>query len=143
MLRATAIVRKPAVKEDRIADTAWLDHQGRGSRGVAVRGHGGLEFALDLDRAAVLNNGDAVKLEDGRLIQVRAAPERLLEIRAENPLRLLRFAWGLGGMHALVEIAADTLYVQDQPALAEMARGQGCRVTPVKRPFQPERADEY
>jgi urease accessory protein len=142
MLRATNVIRKAAVKADRIADTAWLDHMARQGQG-AVRSHGGLDFVLSLDKAAVLNDGDAVKLEDGRLIQVRAAPERLLEIRAENPLRLLRLAWGLGGTHAPVEIAADTLYVQDQPALAEMARGQGCRVTSVTRPFQPERADEH
>ena len=143
MLRATTIVRKPAVKEDRIADTAWLDHQARSSRGVAVRGHGGLEFALDLGGAAVLNDGDAVKLEDGRLVQVRAAPQRLLEIRAENPLRLLRFAWQLGQRHAAAELKVDAIYVEHDPALAELARGQGCSVTDVTRPFQPERAEEH
>jgi urease accessory protein len=143
MLRATAIVRKPAVRTDRLADTAWLDHQARKSNGTAVTSHNGLEFSLDLDRAAVLNDGDAVKLDDGRLVQVRAAPERLLEITAENPLRLLRLAWALGGAHAPVEIAADTLYVQEDPALAELARGQGCRVAPVTRPFHPERADAH
>jgi urease accessory protein len=143
MLRATTIVRKPAVKEDRIVDTAWLDHHERGGRGIAVKGHRGLEFALDLDRAAVLNDGDAVKLEDGRLVQVRAAPQRLLEIRAENPVRLLRFAWQLGQRHAAAELKADAIYVEHDPTLAELARGQGCRVTDVTRPFQPEQAEEH
>jgi urease accessory protein len=143
MLRASAIVRKPALKVDRIADTAWLDHQARRDHHAKVRSHGGVEFSLDLDESAVLNDGDAVKLDDGRLVQVRAAPERLLEVRAENPLRLLRVAWGLGGMHAAVEIAAETLYVQDDAALAEFARGQGCLVTQVTRPFHPERAEQH
>jgi urease accessory protein len=143
MLRATAIVRKPAVKDDRIADTAWLDHRVRGSRGVAVKAHGGLDFTLDLERAGVLNDGDAVTLEDGRLVQVRAAAQRLLEVRAENPLRLLRFAWQLGQRHAAAELKADTIYVEHDPALAELARGQGCSVTEVTRPFQPERAEEH
>lgn len=143
MLRATAVIRKPAVKEDRTADTAWLDHAARGTRQAALTSHGGLQFLLDLDRATVLNEGDAVRLEDGRLVQVKAAPERLLEIRAENPLRLMRFAWQLGQRHALVELKADAIYVADDPALAEMARGQGCSVSPVTRPFHPERADEH
>jgi urease accessory protein len=143
MLRATAVVRKPAVKEDRAADTAWLDHAARGSRHAAVTSHGGLEFMLDLGTGAVLNDGDAVRLEDGRLVQVKAAPERLLEIRAENPLRLLRLAWQLGQRHALVELKADAIYVAEDPTLAEMARGQGCGVSPVTRPFHPERQDEH
>ncbi|HEY8382706.1 MAG TPA: urease accessory protein UreE [Microvirga sp.] len=139
MLRATAIVRKPAVKADKVADTVSLDHEGR-SRGQGVlRGEAGLDFLLDLDNTSGLNDGDAVKLEDGRLVQVKAAPQRLLEIRAENPVRLVKAAYRLGGRHAPVELTADALYVEEDAALAEMARGQGCTVTPVMRPFQPER----
>jgi urease accessory protein len=143
MLRATTVVRRPAVKPDRVVDTAWLDHRARAGRQHVLKGHGGLEFTLSLDKAAVLNDGDAVKLEDGRLVQVRAAPESLLEIRAENPARLLRFAWHLGQRHTEAEIAAEAVYVEDDPALAELARGQGCSITSVMRPFHPERADEH
>jgi urease accessory protein len=139
MLRATSIVRKPAVKADKVADTVTLDHEGRNRRRVALRGDGGLDFLLDLDRATALNDGDAVRLEDGRLIQVRAAPQRLLEVRAENPLRLLRVAYHVGNRHAPAEITADALYVEEDHVLAEMVRGQGCTATAVMRPFQPER----
>jgi urease accessory protein len=143
MLRATSIVRKAAVKEDRVVDTAWLEHQAREGGPATVTSHGGLAFSLDLGRAAILNDGDAVKLEDGRLVQVKAAPERLLEIRAENPQRLLRFAWQLGQRHAAAELRGDVIYVQHDPTIAELARGQGCSVAEVNRPFQPERADEH
>ena len=139
MLRATSIVRKPAVKADKVADTVTLDHEGRNRRRVALRGDGGLDFLLDLDRATALNDGDAVRLEDGRLIQVRAAPQRLLEVRAENPLRLLRVAYHVGNRHAPAEITADAVYVEEDHVLAEMVRGQGCTATVVMRPFQPER----
>jgi urease accessory protein len=143
MLRATAVIRKAAVKPDRVADTAWLDHEARQGRHAALRAHAGLEFLLDLDQATVLNDGDAVKLEDGRLVQVRAAPQQLLEIRAENPMRLVRLAWHLGGGHVPAELHADVIYALDDPAVAELARGQGCRVGAVTRPFQPERAEEH
>jgi urease accessory protein len=139
MLRATAIVRKAAVKPDRVADTVILDHEGRHRRRVALKGEGGLDFLLDLDKAAVLNDGDAVKLEDGRLVLVEAAPQSLLEIRAENPLRLMRIAWHIGNRHTPAEIAADAIYIEDDHVLAEMVRGQGGTATPVTRPFQPER----
>jgi urease accessory protein len=139
MLRATSIVRKPAVKADKVADTVTLDHEGRNRRRVALRGDGGLDFLLDLDWATALNDGDAVQLEDGRLIQVRAAPQRLLEVRAENPLRLLRVAYHVGNRHAPAEITADAVYVEEDHVLAEMVRGQGCTATAVMRPFQPER----
>jgi urease accessory protein len=139
MLRATAIIRKAAVKPERVADTVTLDHEGRHRRRVALKGEGGLDFLLDLDKAATLNDGDAVKLEDGRLVQVKAAAEPLLEIRAENPLRLMRIAWHIGNRHTPAEIAADAIYIEEDHVLAEMVRGQGGTATPVMRPFQPER----
>jgi urease accessory protein len=139
MLRAVAVVRKPAVKRERVADTVTLDHEGRNRRRIALKGDKGLDFLLDLDKATTLSDGDAVKLEDGRLVEVKAAPQRLLEIRAENPLRLLRVAWHIGNRHAPAEVLADAIYIEEDHVLAEMVRGQGCTATPVERPFQPER----
>jgi urease accessory protein len=140
MPRVTTIVRKPAVKADRVVDTITLDHAARNRREATLRAEGGTEIRLDLDMDTTLNDGDALRLEDGSLVQVKAAPERLLEVRAENPLRLMRLAWHLGSQHGLAEITADALYVEDDPAVAELVRGQGCVATPVERPFRPERS---
>jgi urease accessory protein len=140
MLRAKSLIRKAAVKDAQVTDTAWLDHRARGAAQGALKTHGGLEVLLDLERPAPLSDGDAVKLEDGRVIRVRAAPERLLEVKAENPLRLLRFAWHIGQEHVPAEFQADTIFVEAASGVAELARGQGCSVAEVTRPFQPERA---
>jgi urease accessory protein len=140
MPRVATIVRKPAVKADRVVDTVTLDHGARNRRHGALKGEGGTEILLDLDLETTINDGDALRLEDGSLVQVKAAAERLLEIRAENPLRLTRLAWHLGSQHGLVEVAGDALYIENDPALAELARGQGCTATPVERPFRPERS---
>ncbi len=139
MLRAAAIVRKPAVKADKVIDTVVLDHDGRHKRRIVLTGKGGTAFLMDLDKATILDDGDALKLEDGRLIAVEAAPEKLLEIRAENPLRLLRTAWHIGNRHTPAEITADAIYIEDDHVLAEMIRGQGCSIARVERPFRPER----
>lgn len=139
MQRATSVVRKPAVKQDRIVETLTLDHEDRTRRRLALKGDGGLEILLDLDKATTLNDGDAVKLEDGGLVLIKAAAQRLLEIRADNPLRLMRVAWHIGNRHTPAEITADAIYIEDDHVLAEMVRGQGCSMTAVERPFQPER----
>src|SRR3954463_16559313 len=111
MIRATAIVRRPAVKAERVADSLILDHEARQRRRVALTGEGGLEFLLDLERASVIEDGDAVKLEDGRLVQIKAAPERLIAITTDNPLRLMKVAWHLGNRHVATEITTEALYI--------------------------------
>jgi urease accessory protein len=139
MLRATSVVRKAAVKADKVVETLTLDHEDRNRRRLALKGDGGLDILLDLDKPTALNDGDAVKLEDGRLVQIKAAAQSLLEIRAENPLRLMRVAWHIGNRHTPAEITADAIYIENDHVLAEMVRGQGCAMTEVTRPFQPER----
>ena len=139
MLRATTIVRRPAVKPERVADTLTLDHEARHRRRVAMTGDGGLSFLLDLDKAAVLDDGDAVKLEDGRLVQIKAAPEKLVEIRTDNPLRLMKVAWHIGNRHVAAELTADAIYSAHDHVLLEMARGLGATAAVVVRPFRPER----
>ncbi|HEX3181172.1 MAG TPA: urease accessory protein UreE [Beijerinckiaceae bacterium] len=139
MIRATSIVRKLAVKPERVSDSVTLDHEHRQRRRIRLTSDGDLEFLLDLDKATGLDDGDALKLEDGRLIAVKAAPQKLLEIKAENPLRLLRVAWHIGNRHTPAEITADAIYIEEDHVLAQMVRGQGCSVITVTRPFRPER----
>jgi urease accessory protein len=139
MQRATTIVRKAAVRAAQVADRVTLDHERRHCRRVVLTSDAGMRFLLDLDKASVLDEGDALKLEDGDLVQVVAAPQKLLEIRAESPLRLLRVAWHIGNRHTPAEITAEAIYIEDDHVLADMVRGQGCRVETVTRPFRPER----
>ena len=140
MLKATTIVRRPAVRADRIADTVELDHGRRAALPSSLNAAGGLAFEVALPKAGTLEDGDALRLEDGRLVAVKAAAEALLEVRAENPARLMRLAWQLGGNHVPAEIGADVLYIPASPANAELVRGQGCVATPVNRAFNPEKA---
>jgi urease accessory protein len=139
MLRATSVVRKAAVRADKVVETLTLDHEDRNRRRLALKGDGGLDILLDLDKATALGDGDAVKLEDGRLVLIKAASQSLLEIRAENPLRLMRVAWHIGNRHTPAEVTADAIYIENDHVLAEMVRGQGCAMSAVTRPFQPER----
>jgi urease accessory protein len=139
MLRATSVIRKPAVKADKVVDSVTLDHEDRNRRRVSLKGDGGLDFLLDLDKVTEVNDGDAVRLEDGRLVAIKAAPEKLLEITAENPLRLMTIAWHIGNRHTPAEITAEAIYIADDHVLAEMIRGQGCAAKSVMRAFRPQK----
>lgn len=139
MQNARSIVRKLAVKAERVRDTITLDHQDRHRRRMAMTADGGLAFLLDLEKATLLEDGDALKLDDGGLIQVAAKPEELIAITAGTPLRLMKLAWHLGNRHVPTEITSETLYIAPDHVLVEMVRGLGGSAEPVTRPFRPER----
>jgi len=138
MNRAVSVIRRPAVKPAAIADRITLDHEARGRRRLAMTTDGGLAFLLDLARPANLNDGDALQLEDGRLVLVRAAEEELVEITAATPLRLAKIAWHLGNRHTPAEVTEEAIYVAPDHVLVEMVRGLGGAARAVKRPFRPE-----
>jgi urease accessory protein len=139
MPRATTITRKVAVKAERIADTVLLDHRQRRLHEATLTTAAGAEIAVALDKEMALKDGDALKLEDGGLVAVKAVPEKLLEIRSDNPLRLLKAAWLLGNEHHPVELTADALFTLEDHELEEAVRGLGVTMAPVERPFEPER----
>ena len=83
MIRATEVKGQHRWTEAP-ADTVVLDFDDRHRRRMAMRGTRGLEFLLDLENAVALRGGDALVLEDGRLIEVVAAAEPLLEIKHDG-----------------------------------------------------------
>ncbi|MEP9353283.1 urease accessory protein UreE [Xanthobacter sp. KR7-65] len=139
MIRATTVVRRPAVRDEKVVDEITLDHHARHRRRFAFTADGGLSFLLDLDKASVMDDGDAVKLEDGRLVRIKAAPEELVEVTTANPLRLMKVAWHLGNRHVPAEITETAVYFVDDHVLTEMVRGLGAGVAKVHRPFRPEK----
>jgi urease accessory protein len=115
-----------------------LDFDDRHRRRVAMKGTHGLDFLLDLPEAVALRGGDALVLEDGRMIEVVAAPEPLLEIRGSDPLHMSRIAWHLGNRHLPTQILARAVRIRRDHVIAEMAAGLGARVIEIEAPFDPE-----
>jgi urease accessory protein len=120
------------------ADTVVLDFEDRQRRRLAMKGVRGLEFLLDLPVAVTLSHGDALVLEDGRLVEVVAAPEPLAELRCGAPRDLIRLAWHLGNRHLAVQILANRIRIRRDPVIEDMARGLGAKVTPIEAAFDPE-----
>ncbi|TXJ23505.1 MAG: urease accessory protein UreE [Afipia sp.] len=137
MIRATQV--RPQIRwTGAAADTVVLDFDDRHRRRMAMTGTRGLEFLLDLEEAVALRGGDALVLEDGRLIEVVAAPEPLVEIRGADPHHLVRIAWHLGNRHLPTQIVGKGLRIRRDHVIEEMVRGLGARVIVIEAPFDPE-----
>jgi urease accessory protein len=137
MIRATQ-VRGQYRWVEAPADTVVLDFDDRHRRRMAMTGTRGLEFLLDLENAVALRGGDALVLEDGRLVEVVAAPEPLLEIRGTEPAHLVRIAWHLGNRHLPTQIAGKGLRIRRDHVIEAMVKGLGARVIEIEAPFDPE-----
>ena len=137
MLRATS-VKAANTWRDEPADTVVLEFDDRHRRRLSMTGTHGLEFLLDLAEVIALRGGDALVLEDGRLVEVVAAPEPLLEIRGHDPHHLIRVAWHLGNRHLPTQIMAKNLRVRRDHVIEAMVRGLGARVIEIEAPFDPE-----
>jgi urease accessory protein len=137
MIRATQ-VRGQHRWSEAAADTVVLDFDDRHRRRMAMTGTRGLEFLLDLENAVALRGGDALVLDDGRLVEVVAAPEPLLEIRGQDPHHLVRVAWHLGNRHLPTQIMAKGLRIRRDHVIEAMVKGLGARVIEIEAPFDPE-----
>lgn len=134
--RATAI--RPAGAWSGAADAVTLDYDDRFRRRKRYEAAGGLTFLLDLPEATVLRQGDAIELEDGRLVAVHAAPEKLIEVTAGEAISLARLAWHLGNRHLPAEIDGARILIRQDHVILAMLRGLGAGVREVMAPFNPE-----
>jgi len=137
MIRATRVLGQHRWTEAP-ADTVVLDFDDRHRRRMAMSGTRGLEFLLDLENAVALRGGDALVLDDGRLIEVVAAPEPLVEIRGSDPHHLVRVAWHLGNRHLPTQIVGKGLRIRRDHVIEAMVKGLGARVIEIEAPFDPE-----
>lgn len=111
-----------------------LGYDARFLRRKRLETDAGEGFLVDLAETVSLDHGDAFRLDDGRLVQVHAAEEPLLEIRGDLP----RLAWHIGNRHTPCQIGADRLLIRADAVLAGMLRGLGAEVAETMGPFRPE-----
>jgi urease accessory protein len=95
---------------------------------------------LQLERGAPLMPGEWLHGDgpDSAWVQVIAAPEPVLLVRAPSPQALLQAAYHLGNRHVAMEIQADELRLLEDPVLARMLELRGLTIERVEAPFHPE-----
>jgi urease accessory protein len=98
----------------------------------------GEEAGLFLERGSVLRHGDLLLADDGRVIEVEAAPETVSTVHAGDAITLARASYHLGNRHVALQIGAGWLRYQHDHVLDDMLRGFGLEVLIEQSPFEPE-----
>lgn len=98
----------------------------------------GEEAVLRTERGAILRGGTCLKSEDGRVVRVSAAPEKVLHVTCADQFELTRAAYHLGNRHVSVEIGDGYLRIAADHVLRDMLLGLGAQVREMQAPFEPE-----
>jgi urease accessory protein len=98
----------------------------------------GEEIGLFLAPGTVLRGGTRLQANDGRVVEVRAADEPLLQAHCADPRLLARAAFHLGNRHVAVEVGEDWVRLEPDPVLAGMLAGLGLALVEIRAPFEPE-----
>jgi urease accessory protein len=98
----------------------------------------GEEVGLMLPPGEMLRGGDLLVASDGRVIEVVAQAERVLQADCADPLELARAAYHLGNRHVAIELGAGWLRIAADHVLAKMLEGLGLKISELEAPFEPE-----
>lgn len=124
-------------------DSVALAYDERKRSRLKVTLASGAEAGIFLERGDHLHGGDKLIAEDGSaIVEILAAPEKLIEAVADSPLLFARAAYHLGNRHVPVHILptdnGGKLRFQTDHVLADMVKGLGCAISETEAPFQPE-----
>ena len=112
-----------------------LTYEARFLRRKVLHLDDGRALLVDLPKTTSLNHGGVLLLEDGRAVEIHAAPEDLLEITGGD---MVRIAWHVGNRHTPCQIEQHRLLIQPDKVIAEMLALLGARTRQVREPFTPE-----
>jgi urease accessory protein len=137
MLRATSFARAGFIMEQPWR-TVMLEAGERHLRRKLLTLAEGDEVLVDLPLATKLEHRDCLVLEDGRLLQVIAEAEDLLEITAHDAAHLARLAWHIGNRHLEAQIEPTRILIRRDHVIAAMLVKQGANLREVCEHFSPE-----
>jgi urease accessory protein len=98
----------------------------------------GEDAAVIVARGRVLRGGDLLRSDDGTVVRVQAAAERVSTVHAADPAALARAAYHLGNRHVAVQVGSGFLRYQHDHVLDDMVRALGVEVSVERAAFEPE-----
>lgn len=123
--------------------TAWdivvLAHDERHLRRRMLRLEHGDEVLVDLAAAVPLDHGDVLVLDNGKLVEVIAGEEDLLEVLPRNAVHLCELCWHIGNRHLSAQIEEKRVLILKDHVIKTMLEGLGAHVHFVSEPFHPTR----
>jgi len=136
-LRATSFRRALSLGDEPF-DVVVLDADQRHIRRKRITLANGEDILVDFEKPVHLEQGDRLVLEDGRVAEVVAAPEDLMEVMARDAGHLVELAWHIGNRHLAAQIAAERILLRRDRIIRAMLEQLGATVRDVTEPFSPE-----
>ena len=119
-------------------DSLTLAHDERRLRRKLLTLPKGEEILLDFPAPVTLDHGDMLRLDDGRLVGIRAAEEAVYEIRGRDAAHIARLAWHIGNRHLPAQIEKSRILIRRDKIIRDMLLGLGATVTEITAHFSPE-----
>ncbi len=119
-------------------DRVVLDYDDRFRRRVALNSEAGKQILLSLADAERLEDGDALVLDTGDFVEVKAAAEALIDISCADGEALLKMSWHLGNRHLPAEIRESSIRIRFDKVILDMVKGLGAETRLLDAPFNPE-----
>jgi urease accessory protein len=135
MIKATAALSPNHGKGKPFAQLTLPSDQRRLRRKVlAVKGE---DVLVDFAEPVTLEHFGGLLLEDGRIVEILAAPEPLLEITPKGAEHLAQLAWHIGNRHMAAQIEKKRILVPRDHVAKAMLAGLGAEIREVTEPFLP------
>ena len=135
MLRVTSPLPPNHGKGKPFAQLVLTSDQRRLRRKVlSVKGE---EIMVDFAEPVTLEHFGGLLLEDGRVVEIVAAPEPLLEITPRGAEHMAQIAWHIGNRHMAAAIEKKRILVPRDHVAKAMLAGLGAEVREVTEPFLP------
>lgn len=106
----------------------WLDASLPDGENVHIR----------LPRGESLRSGELLAASDGRVVEVVAAPELVVQASFATPEKLTRAAYHLGNRHTPTQVDAGFLRIQRNHVLEAMLKSLGASLICTEAAFEPE-----
>jgi urease accessory protein len=97
----------------------------------------GEEVMVDFPEPVTLEHFGGLLLDDGRVIEIVAAAEPLLEVIPKSTEHLAQLAWHIGNRHMAVQIEKKRILLPRDHVARSMLQGLGADVRDVVEPFVP------
>ena len=118
-----------------VAEIVTLDYDTRLLRRKRLATDTGRPFVVDLEKTTSLEDGDALELDDGSRVVIRAAEEDVLVVTGKS---IPRLAWHIGNRHTPCQIDTDRLLIQRDPVIRRMLEQLGATIAEARHAFTPE-----
>ena len=132
-VRATSVQREGAA-----FDAVMLDAEERHIRRKLIVLQHGTEVLVDFEKPVKLEHGDRLVLDDGRLAEVIAAEESLMEVKGRDAAHLARLAWHIGNRHLPAQIEAHRILIRCDRVIGVMLVNLGAELRDIDERFTPE-----